>query len=269
MPAKPKSRLEASGTFRLTRGGENLLDVGRFDLLAQIAATGSITKAGKAVGISYRTAWLAVDRLNALSEKPLVERSVGGRSGGGTRLTAAGRRLLETYSALQEEHGRYLGRLEDGAGDIDRFQRLARKLSLRTSARNQYFGKVESIDLIGVEALVVLRLKGGIRIAARITAEGLESLGIREGEEAYALIKSNWVGLEVTARRGTGVNRFAGRVRSLRTGSGKVEVVVDLPGGMTMVAMVPADSVETLALREGASARAVVDPENVILGVAR
>lgn len=60
----------------------------RIALLAQIAELGSITRAAKAVGISYKGAWDAIDELNNLAERPLVERSVGGKGGGGARLTA-------------------------------------------------------------------------------------------------------------------------------------------------------------------------------------
>jgi molybdate transport system regulatory protein len=275
MPAKPntnpKPRLDAAGSVWLSRDGKSLLDGGRFDLLAKIAETGSITKAGKAVGISYRTAWLAVDRLNALSDLPLVERSAGGKRGGGTRLTAEGLRLLEVYRALQEEHGRYLGRLKEGVGDFDRFLSLARKLTLRTSVRNQFFGKVERIVPDGLETGMVLRLKGNERIVSRITTEGLEELGIRVGEEAYALVKANWVGLEAPspARKAAGENRFDGTVESFRTLKDKAEVVVRLPSGLGMVAMVPGKVLEELGLREGKAVRIFIHPSNVILGTAR
>ena len=73
----------------------------RIALLAQIAELGSITRAAKAVGISYKGAWDAIDELNNLAERPLVERSVGGKGGGGARLTAEGERLLALYRRLE------------------------------------------------------------------------------------------------------------------------------------------------------------------------
>ena len=66
----------------------------RLALLEQIAEQGSITRAAKAAGLSYKAAWDAIDELNNLSEQPLVSRSVGGKGGGGARLTPAGERLL-------------------------------------------------------------------------------------------------------------------------------------------------------------------------------
>ena len=58
------------------------------DLLASVGDTHSISAAAKAVGLTYKAAWDAVEAMNNLAERPLVERSVGGKGGGGTRLTA-------------------------------------------------------------------------------------------------------------------------------------------------------------------------------------
>ena len=55
----------------------------RLALLEQIAEQGSITRAAKAAGLSYKAAWDAIDELNNLSEQPLVSRNVGGKGGGG------------------------------------------------------------------------------------------------------------------------------------------------------------------------------------------
>ena len=188
-----KKSISAGGQVWLSQGGENVLNESRLALLDQIAKTGSITQAGKAVGISYRTAWLTVDHLNGIADGPLVERTTGGKSGGGTRLTPAGENLLRMYRTLQEEHGIYMRRLREGIHDFDRFLLLTRKISLKTSARNQLFGVVESIRKDALNAVVVLRLKGKDRLTSQITVEGLESLGLVKGDEAYALIKANWI----------------------------------------------------------------------------
>lgn len=107
----------------------------RIALLAQIAELGSITRAAKAVGISYKGAWDAIDELNNLAERPLVERSVGGKGGGGARLTAEGERLLALYRRLEALQAQVLQAAED-AEDLN----LIGRLMLRTSARNQLHG---------------------------------------------------------------------------------------------------------------------------------
>lgn len=108
----------------------------RISLLAQISELGSITRAAKAVGISYKGAWDAIDELNNLAERPLVERSVGGKGGGGARLTAEGERLLALYRRLEALQAQVLQAAED-AEDLN----LIGRLMLRTSARNQLHGR--------------------------------------------------------------------------------------------------------------------------------
>lgn len=259
-----KRPFRPAGPLSLGLGGGEAIEASRIALLEQIRATGSITKAGKAVGISYRTAWLAVDHLNELSDTPLVERSQGGKSGGGTRLTAEGGRLIEVYRALETEHRSHLDRMREGIADFDRFQRLARKLSLKTSARNQLFGTVESIRARGLDSEVTLRLKGKNKIVSRITRGGLESLGIAEGGEAYALIKANWINIAQRELRAKSEgNALAGHIRSAQRAAGKAEVLVELSGGSMLVAMVPDSGWEP-----GSAVSARFRAEDVILGVA-
>lgn len=76
---------------------------GKADLLDAIAATGSISSAGKQLGMSYRRTWLLVDSMNRCFQKPLVETATGGAHGGGTRLTEDGVDVLKRYRQLQAD----------------------------------------------------------------------------------------------------------------------------------------------------------------------
>ncbi len=269
MPAQKPFR--PAGQLWLSRDGENVLNDSRIALLEQIRATGSITRAGKAAGISYRTAWITVDHLNAMADNPLVDRTTGGKSGGGTRLTAHGQSLVKVYRAMQAEHGKYLERLRQGIHDFDKFMHLTRKLSLKTSARNQLFGIVESIRKDALTATVGLRLKGKDKIVSQITLEGLESLGLSKGEEAYALIKANWIDAAPAraGKRQEKENRLPGKIISLKVGGRKAEVVTRLKGGNNLVSMIPLQACKALGLKEGKAFTNVFLASDVILGVAR
>lgn len=74
---------------------------GKADLLIAIQSTGSISAAGKHLGMSYRRAWLLVDAMNRCFQQPLVETATGGSQGGGTRLTPLGLEIMERYQQLQ------------------------------------------------------------------------------------------------------------------------------------------------------------------------
>ncbi|WP_147075137.1 winged helix-turn-helix domain-containing protein, partial [Sulfuriferula plumbiphila] len=70
--------------LRLAEASGKRAGKGRIELLEAIAGTGLIAAAAKAVGLSYKGAWQAVEEMNNLSREPLVERVAGGRHGGGT-----------------------------------------------------------------------------------------------------------------------------------------------------------------------------------------
>ncbi|MCE1170478.1 MAG: winged helix-turn-helix domain-containing protein, partial [Azovibrio sp.] len=100
-----KGRLEVETEF-----GTFLGDT-RIRLLEAIATQGSISQAAKAVPLSYKAAWDAVDAMNNLADEPLVIRSAGGKHGGGTQLTDYGRRVVALYRALEAESQAALERL--------------------------------------------------------------------------------------------------------------------------------------------------------------
>ncbi len=79
---------------------------GKADLLDAIAAHGSISAAGRMLGMSYRRAWLLVDTMNRCWREPLVETSPGSAHGGGARVTAFGAEILDRYRALQAKLAR-------------------------------------------------------------------------------------------------------------------------------------------------------------------
>jgi len=83
-------------------GTEAAMGPGKADLLEAIDRTGSISAAGRAMGMSYRKTWLLVDSMNRCWRDKLVDATAGGGSSRGARLTAAGRDVLAAYRALED-----------------------------------------------------------------------------------------------------------------------------------------------------------------------
>ena len=88
--------------LRVTLSDDFYMGPGRADLLELIAGTGSISAAGKAMGMSYKRAWGLVQALNDGFGAPLVEASRGGSAQGGATLTALGREVLDRYRHMQQ-----------------------------------------------------------------------------------------------------------------------------------------------------------------------
>lgn len=89
--------------IRLYAGEEIALGPGKADLLEAIAREGSISGAARAMGMSYRRAWLLVDAMNRCFRGPLVETGAGGQGGGGACLTRLGEQVLERYRAMEQK----------------------------------------------------------------------------------------------------------------------------------------------------------------------
>lgn len=87
--------------IQIYRGKDIAMGPGKADLLDAIAEHGSISAAGRALGMSYRRCWMLVEVMNCCWEEPLVETSLGGSGGGGAQLSKTGRRVLAHYRALQ------------------------------------------------------------------------------------------------------------------------------------------------------------------------
>ena len=86
---------------RILLGDDVAMGPGKADLLEAIAATGSISGAGRAMKMSYRRAWQLVDLMNRSFAAPLVHSATGGQHGGGARLTETGQLVLARYRAME------------------------------------------------------------------------------------------------------------------------------------------------------------------------
>lgn len=235
----------------------------RIALLQHIAEQGSITRAARAAGLSYKGAWDAVDELNNLAPRPLVERSVGGRGGGGARLSEDGARVLRLHQRLQALQAQVLAIAEDSA-DLD----LLGRLLLHTSARNQLAGRVTFIERAEGMDRVHLDLGDGVAINARITADSTRRLQLAAGVPVTALMKAGWIQLQgIQASAAKGHNALPARVEALDpVDAGAAEVRLNLSNGQTLCALADDERIQALGLQPGAQVMACFDPDSVLLG---
>lgn len=89
--------------LRIDFDGSRALGPGKVRLLELIGETGSISAAGRAMGMSYRRAWLLTDALNQTFRSPVVETRGGGVGGGGADLTSFGAGLVASYRAMERD----------------------------------------------------------------------------------------------------------------------------------------------------------------------
>ena len=83
--------------------GVKFFGPGRAELLQLIGETGSISKAAKSMGMSYKKAWDMVDEMNSKGQKPYIISHKGGQKGGGAELTNAGKKVIDAYTELTKK----------------------------------------------------------------------------------------------------------------------------------------------------------------------
>lgn len=241
-------------------------DPRRISLLKHIALSGSISQGAKDAGISYKSAWDAINEMNQLSEQTLVERATGGKGGGGAVLTRYGQRLIQLYDLLAQIQQKAFDVLsDDDALPLNSLLAAISRFSLQTSARNQWFGAITARDHDQVQQHVdVLLADGETRLKVAITAQSGERLGLEEGKEVLILLKAPWVGItQDDAIAQAADNQLQGTISHIERGAEQCEVLMTLPDGQTLCATLPIDQTHTLT--EGANVTAYFNADRVII----
>lgn len=254
------------GQIWLSGPASKPLMLDQIELLQAIADTGSITAAAKIAGISYKTAWERLERINNLSEQPVVSRSSGGSKGGGSTLTPYGEKMLNGFNNLQEQHNVFLENLNQQLNSLDDVSNFMKNTLLQSSARNQFLGTISAIDTGAVNSEVQINISDRQQIVAIVTEQSRQDMRLEAGVPIIAMIKASSVTLavgeelQVSAR-----NVLRGTVSKLDDGAVNTDVSVQLDGGKTLSAMITNRSADQLALSEGMPISALFKASSVIL----
>jgi len=151
-------------------------------LLLTIAETSSLTRAAKRLGISYRNAWGRIKRIESMRGKEVLESTSGGAEGGSSKLTQEGEALVKEYRKIAS----YISRVLDD-------QESAANVGYKLSARNRIRARVTKVEKGDVVSIVKLASVETVRLTSIISNEAVDDLGLTEGNEVDAIIKSTEV----------------------------------------------------------------------------
>ncbi|NCD11973.1 MAG: LysR family transcriptional regulator [Epsilonproteobacteria bacterium] len=239
----------------------------RIKLLEAILDCGSITTAAKRVGLSYKTAWEAIDTMNNLSQTPLVIRTTGGSGGGGTTLTPFGKEMIENYSILKHEYERFIHHLSSLSSLSMEHVKHLQRINMHISARNQLVGKIHSIKEGNVSAEVMIELKSGAKLISNITHSAVEELNLHVGDEVVGIIKASSVLLTTTLNIVTSArNKLFGTICDIKRGEVNAQVSVDIGNGDVITATITTESVDTLGLKEKMHVCAMIKSSSILIG---
>lgn len=268
---KTEPNLVVLPKFSLTGLNQGRIGSDRIQLLRAIQTEGSIAKAAKAVGISYKAAWDAVLAMNNLFPTPLVDRQAGGTRGGGALLTDRGQMVLLAMEDAMKALGAFAQTLTAMDASIDQGETgNLWSVMMKTSARNAIRATVTTIQPGAVNAEVDMDYGDGRTLTAIVTQDSVDDLGLMTGGTVTALIKSSFIILcapdaapGISAR-----NKITGIITDVRPGSVNTEVILDIGGGKTLAAIVTEVSAKDLGYKKGDAVVALVKASHVILASA-
>ncbi|AUX92829.1 molybdenum-dependent transcriptional regulator [Mixta gaviniae] len=239
-------------------------DPRRIALLQQVKQTGSISQGARLAGISYKSAWDAINEMNQLAERTLVERATGGKGGGGAQLTRYGERLIALFRLLEQIQQKAFDVLQDDQLPLDSLLAAIARFSLQTSARNQLFGTLLHRDAERVQQHVeVLLADGETRLKAALTRQSADRLQLSAGKEVLLLIKAPWVAVSREASEAD--NQLRCVISAIERGEQQSEVLMTLGSGETLCATLGNLQVEQQNLQPGAAVIAHFNADQVII----
>jgi molybdate transport system regulatory protein len=208
--------------------------------------------------------------MTRLSGGTLIERHAGGKGGGSTHLTERGQQVLRNFSLIQAEHARFIARLDTLANGLSNDYAMENEIAMRTSARNQFAGILVSITPGKVNDELGIMVNASQTLIASITHESCRELQLAVGTKVFALIKASAVVLCLPNEIETAYakNALLGTVHKITQGEHQSELAVILESGLTLVTTMPNQTAHAMALKEGSVVLAMVEPSNVIIGIA-
>lgn len=207
----------------------------RIDVLQRIKQLGSISEAARSAGISYKAAWQAIETLSSLAGEPLVQKSVGGASGGGASLTAAGEAVLEASAALNKVRSQILTDIQNG--DSPKVAALA-SVALRMSIRNIIPCSI--VEMHGGMSMEKVKLSVGANqfLRSSVTIESKQLLGLEVGKNVLGLFKASAATVSQGKPSDPSHCFLFGQVARLPQKDNGGEVTLRLPNGINVVGFV-------------------------------
>jgi len=256
--------MEAELSLHIRLQQKLFADPRRIELLKRVQQTGSISQGAKLAGISYKSAWDAINEMNQMADETLVERATGGKGGGGAALTRYGERLIQLFQLMEQIQQKAFDALQQDTLPLDSLLAAIARFSLQTSARNQLFGTVVSNDAQQVVQHLLIQLADGVtQLNVALTQRSADRLQLAAGKEVLVLIKAPWIRISRDAAQDD--NQLAATVSAIEPGEQMSEVLMKLASGETLCATLSNDQLQQLRLQPGDAVIASFNAEHAIV----
>jgi molybdate transport system regulatory protein len=257
--------MKIDGRFWLTKNDKSFLGTGRIELLEKIAQTGSINAAAKEMKMSYKAAWERINSMNELADHPIINRTIGGKGGGGTTLTEYAYELINTFKKLEELHRQFINRFSEAGDNPEHLAQILNRHFLTTSARNQILSTITQITINQIHAIISMQIAGGGILVSSITAKSAENMHLSVGNEVYGIIKSSDIDISIQKPEGLeNTNIIEGEIESILSNETHTEVSLRINEKYSLVSLLSNEKAKLL--QEGQRAYALIENSKIIIG---
>lgn len=258
--------MKIDGRFWLTKDDRSFLGAGRIELLEKIAQTGSINAAAKEMKMSYKAAWERMNSMNELADHPIINRTIGGKGGGGTKLTEYAYELINTYKKLEELHRQFINRFSEAGDNPEHLAQILNRHFLTTSARNQLLATITEITIDKINAVISMQISGGGVLKSSITAKSTENMHLQTDSEVYAIIKSSDIQISTKKpQEPDRLNVVEGVIESIASNETDSEISLRINEKYSLVSIISNEDAKNL--QQGEKAFALIDYSNIIIGM--
>lgn len=257
--------LKIEGRIWFKKEGKNLLGNGRVELLEHIEQLGSISKASKAMSMSYKAAWDMVDAMNNLSDKPLVQKVTGGKNGGGTEVTEAGKALIKSFKKFKEFYNDLLDSVDGNEIDSDSHLSLIRKLHMKSSSKNLISGELIKINQGEYNTKLEIEVSQDLTLYSIVPTSTFLDMHLKEQDKVFALIQESSIMLALNKPEGISArNIIKSTISALKTDAVSTEVKLSI-GKNTLTSAITNDSHEQLGLKIGQEVYAIIKATDIVI----
>lgn len=254
-----KNIFDVDGNIWIKKDNRSFIGRGRVELLQNIQIHGSISKASKAMKMSYKAAWDSVDIMNKLANKPLVTKVTGGKGGGGTVITSHAKELIQAYSEISTLYKNYFGTLQNSFNEqiSDSFQkeptfsRLSGTIFMMKNSEDNYE--------------ISIKLKSGQILTSIENKKFVVERSYQEKDEISFLIETDNIVLTKKEQNSSARNRLFGKVLSIYDDEINTNITIDCGEKDTIHSKITSSSCKKLGLKIDDKVYASFKAYNIII----
>ena len=257
--------MEIEGRIWFKKEGKNLIGNGRVELLERIDEQGSISKASKSMKMSYKAAWDMVDAMNNLSDEPLVQKVTGGKNGGGTQVTQAGKNLIKSFKKFKEFYNQLLNSVDGNEIENDNHLSLIRKLHMKSSSKNLISGDIKEINQGEYNTKIEVKVSEDLSLYSIIPTSSFLDMKLKLDEKVFALIQESSIMIALNNPEGISArNIIKSTISALKTDAVSTEIKLSI-GKNTLTSAISNDSHEQLGLKIGQEVYAIIKATDIVI----